>query len=592
MTPRSWAAVLALGAVLGAAPACGTSPRSAAPTAPPTGVPCLGYNGLNTANPADQVAAGRFASPGLKPVRVANGSDVDWGLDPYNDRTWQLWLHSLEWLGSLIAKGDAPSLARAAAIVRDWLHDNSSTRGMDADRRTAVAEGTKFRLITMVCLHARYRAPWLDRAIARHAAWLADPAHYSGPWNHGTDESMILLAAGCSVGRTDLAGTGYARLAAAMTAPPGGARPAIDAQGANNEQSTHYAVYNRSRWALAFDVVRACGRPVPDEWERRLRLLDDFIAFQLTPAGRRLQIGESYAGTAAEISDAGDGPIAWVASGGKRGRHPADRARVYDAGYVMGRSDWSRHAVAYTARFGPGRYAHGQDDHMSLTFFAEGRDLIVPSGHIGYSDGTWRTWLRSPQAHSTLAVRGAAFDSRAATALTAHRFTPAADAFAFTDTAYAGATRHRSVLAAWRPGAMAVLDEVRSARPHTADQLWHLPHGFAARAVADGAVATAGRVRVDFLRIPLPGRAAPAPSVTPGWIAPAARTTLPAPVVTLSAAGTDVRMLTLIAPSTGGTRPRVRASARPDGTVRVETAIGGRRLAFEASADGTLRRLP
>ncbi|MQY08497.1 heparinase II/III domain-containing protein [Actinomadura macrotermitis] len=579
-----------LGAAACGGPAAGIAPPAAPPVA---GMPCLGYNGLDgTVNPPAQVAAGLFRAPGTAPVKVASGTDVDWGLDPYRNRTWQLWLHSLEWLGGLIGAGDGPSLERAAAIVRDWLHDNASPGRLSADRREAVEEGTKFRLITMTCLRARYRARWLDEAIARHASWLADPRHYSGPWNHGTDESMILLAAGCAIGRPDLADIGHRRLVEAMLDPPGGARPAIDAEGAGNEQSAHYAVYNRGRWRLALKTMRACGRPVPAEMDRRLGLLDEFIAFQLTPAGDLLQIGESYAGRASEISRRGRGPIEHVASGGRRGTPPKARARVYQAGYVMGRSGWKRNAMAYTARFGPGRFAHGQDDHMALTFFAAGRDLIVPGGHAGYSDPSWRKLLRSPDSHNTLVVRGAQLRPDAATALTAHRFAPGADTFSFTDTAYTGTTRTRSVLVASGPDAMVVLDGARSTEPRTAEQLWHLPAAFTAAPVADGAVARAGRVRVDFLGIPLPGAGTLPAQVAQGWIAPAERTVLKAPVVHMSGAGTDVRMLTLIAPSRNGARPRVRTTAGPGGTLRAETRIAGRRLAFEVAADGSLRRLP
>ncbi|MBT2211683.1 heparinase II/III family protein [Actinomadura sp. NEAU-AAG7] len=570
---------------------------------------CLGFNGLDGLNPAAEVRAGRFRIPGSAATRVATGTDVDWGLDPFNDRTWQLWLHSLEWLGGAIKEyertRDPSDLDLAAGIARDWLADNAGPERFDEHRRESISEGTKFRLATLVCLR-RYRSGrWLDEAIARHAEWLADPRHYSGPWNHGTDESMILMTAGCGIGRTDLIDTGQRRLLDSMLAPPGGARPAIDEEGANNEQSTHYSVYNRGRWRLAFAVMRQCGRPAPRELLDRHRRMDEFIAFQTTPAGDQLQIGESYAARASDISALGNGPLRYVATGGAKGTPPRERARVYQAGYVMGRSGWGRQGrrfadeMSYTARFGPGRYAHGQNDHMALTFHALGRDIIVPSGHIGYSDPQWNTWLRSPDAHSALVVRGAEFDPKAATELTAHRFLRGADTFRFTDTAFAGTTRSRSVLAASDPDALLVLDDAASAASVPVEQLWHLPAGFTAVPDGTGAVAAAGKVRVHFLQIPLPGTA-PLParitrgSLKPpqGWMVPAPRKTLPAPVVSFPAEGLKVRMLTLIAPVRGEERPQVRTAALPGGGLRVEARFSGRRLTAEAAPDGTLRRLP
>ncbi|WP_084262784.1 heparinase II/III domain-containing protein [Actinomadura formosensis] len=569
---------------------------------------CLGYNGLDGLNPAAQVRAGRFRTPDGAPVRVARGTDVDWNLNPYHDRSWQLWFHSLEWLGGSVREyertGDRAALATATGIAQDWLADNRGPGRFGRGRQDAIAESVKFRLITLVCLRRHLAAPWLDEAIARHAEWLARPENYAGPWNHGTDESMTLMSAGCATGRTDLADLGRRRLLDAVFHPPGGAPPAIDAQGASTEQSTGYSVYNRSRWGLVMKVMRNCRRPVPAELVRRHRLMDEFIAFQVTPGGDLLQIGESHAAKASAIGRLGSGPLRYAATLGREGTPPGERVKIYDAGYVMGRSGWGTRdrpytqEMAYTARFGPGRYVHGQSDHMALTFYALGRSLLVPSGHIGYNDPAWRAWLQSPEAHNTLVVRDAPFRAGAATALTGHRFRRGADTFRFSDTAFTGTRRTRSVLAAAGPDALVVLDEARSRRTRTVDQLWHLPADFSAAADGAGAVATAGDVRVRFLRIPLPGTASePARVVrgsrTPrqGWIAPSHRTRVAAPVVSLPARGRRTRILTLIAPVRDAAPPQPLITIRRDGGVRVDTAFAGRRLVVEAAADGTLRRL-
>src|SRR5512139_2574245 len=181
-----------------------TAPAASAPATPPStgemAAPvsdeCLGYNGLDRANPPYQVRAGMFLTPGDKPVRVAKGTNVDWGMDPFHDRSWQLWLHSLEWLGGLIEEygrtHDQAMIKLAAGITHDWINDNQGGRTFGKDRREAISQATKFRLITLICLREHYKARWLDKAIAGHAAWLARPENCSGPWNHGLDESMIL----------------------------------------------------------------------------------------------------------------------------------------------------------------------------------------------------------------------------------------------------------------------------------------------------------------------------------------------------------------------------------------------------------------
>ncbi|MFD0533851.1 hypothetical protein ACFQY7_08760 [Actinomadura luteofluorescens] len=234
MAHRSWRGARGAGcAALLLALSCGC--HGAAPHAVPVTARgtaravCLGYNGLDRVNPAARVRAGRFATPSAAPVRVADGTDVDWSRDPYGDRSWQLWLHSLEWLGGLIREyeraGDRAALRTAAGIARDWLADNARPGRLPEHRREAIREAAKFRLATLVCLRRHLTGRWLDEAIASHARWLARPEHYSGPWNHGTDEAMTLMTAGCGIGRQDLADLGHRRLLDAILAPPGGARP-------------------------------------------------------------------------------------------------------------------------------------------------------------------------------------------------------------------------------------------------------------------------------------------------------------------------------------------------------------------------------
>ncbi|TMR07507.1 hypothetical protein ETD83_00585 [Actinomadura soli] len=154
------------------------------------------------------------------------------------------------------------------------------------------------------------------------------------------------------------------------------------------------------------------------------------------------------------------------------------------------------------------------------------------------------------------------------------------------------------MLAASGPDALVVLDDVRSPVPHPVEQLWHLPPAFTAVPRGTGAVATAGRVRVHFLRIPLPGTAAsPARTVRgsldplQGWVARGHRKKAPAPVVSLPARGSRVRTLTLIAPVRGTERPGVRVRPLPGGGVRVDASFSGHRLGFVAGPDGGLHRV-
>ncbi len=145
------------------------------------------------------------------------------------------------------------------------------------------------------------------------------------------------------------------------------------------------------------------------------------------------------------------------------------------AGYVFGRSGWTPAASFYSLRFGPGREIHGHDDHLGVTYYARGRDLIVDAGHYGYAATPYRSWLQSPEAASTLVLPGVPFSAGAATALVADRIGRYGQFYELYDTAFGGDPRYRSVYVSQRPDLMLVFDRAQGGSATSAySQLWHL----------------------------------------------------------------------------------------------------------------------
>jgi hypothetical protein len=79
----------------------------------------------------------------------------------------------------------------------------------------------------------------------------------------------------------------------------------------------------------------------------------------------------------------------------------------------------------YSLRSGPGQQIHGHADHMGLTYYARGRNLIVNAGHYGYAN-----------------------------------------------TAFGGLPRYRSIYVGQSPDLVLVLDRASGATSY--QQLWHL----------------------------------------------------------------------------------------------------------------------
>ena len=76
--------------------------------------------------------------------------------------------------------------------------------------------------------------------------------------------------------------------------------------------------------------------------------------------------------------------------------------RVFGGGYVYGRTAWDKPESAfYSIRFGPGLKYHGHEDHLGVTYYAQGRDVLVDVGFHSYENSAYRNWTMSPEAHNS-----------------------------------------------------------------------------------------------------------------------------------------------------------------------------------------------
>jgi len=267
---------------------------------------------------------------------------------------------------------------------------------------------------------------------------------------------------------------------------------------------------------------------------------------------------------------------------------------------VFGRSAWRPFGSAsfYSLRFGPGRQIHGHDDHMSLTYYARGRNLLVNAGHTGYEDTLYRAYLRSPQASNVLVMPGVRFSGAAPSRLIGQAIGPDGQFFEFTDTAFGGHPRDRSVYICQRPDLVLVFDRASGGASY--QQLWHLDPGLTVTSVSRyGAVATAPGTQLEIRQIPLPGQVIPSGSTRvirgqanpyQGWVSRQMLQRIPAPVIIMTRTGSTAAILTLIAPSSSGAVTAAAITQRPGGWYRLQVDLGGSPVSFLISTGGYIKR--
>jgi len=557
-TPAS-AALLATGRTPPSSPAaraCGPLPRFARAT-------------------ADEIMAGRLTFAPFPTVTVDPHRDgvIDWRLDPFHHPTWVSDFQSGTWIEMLVAGYFAGGprardyRARAEAITRSWL------RGVPLSVRNPG---------TLICVSEAFPGQrWIQDQIPPTVDYYA--AHWQGAWNHGLKQDLELLRIGCAYPAAAFGGgalrwrqTAVRQMISSFEPNPLG--PSIDAQGAINEQATLYEDFVYGLWEHGLPELAACGYRLPAWIRARIARLPDFLGYATQPDGLLAQIGDSY-------------PERPAASP----RQPRLVA-VYSAGYVFGRSGWGPGASFYSLRFGRGRQVHGHEDHMALTYYARGRDLIVNAGHTGYENTPYRAYLLSPEASSELVMPGVPFASAAYTSLVSDRIGRYGQFYEFYDTAFAGEPRYRSVYASQRPDLILVFDRAFGAAEY--QQLWHLdPALRVSRLSRSYAIASAPGTSLELLQIPLPGQVIPHGSTRvvrgqthpiQGWVSRQMLQRIPADVVTMTRRGRSAAMLTLIVATAPGTTVGTTLTGPRAGPYRLRVHVGDVVTAFVITAGGLI----
>jgi hypothetical protein len=574
-------------AVLGAVPACtapappgpGKAAAAALPASPAAALPagpaaatlpapaCGGLPRFNKAT-ADEIMAGRLTFSPFPAVTVDPGRDggINWGQDPFHHPTWQQDFQSGAWIEMLISgylaggPGARAYLTRAEAITKSWL------RGVPIGSRDPIA---------LICLSEGFpgQARIADQ-IDASVNYLA--AHWQGPWNHGLVQDLKLMRIGCAYPPDAFGGdalkwrqTAYGQILSSFQ--PNRLGPSIDTQGVVNEQATGYERFVYDLWRGGESELADCGYPLPPGIAARIAKMPAFLAEATQPDGNLAQIGDTY------VEQPFLQPTPAIPA-----RLP--RVAMYSAGYIFGRSAWGPAGTFYSLRFGPGRQVHGHDDHMGLTYYSRGRNLIVNAGHTGYEVSPYRNYIRSPGAASTFISPDARFRAAAATSLVSDEISPGSQFYQLSDDAFGG-PRSRSVYVHQGPDFVLILDQ-GSGEEHY-QQLWHLDPALTVTSVtAASATATAPAIAATatspaipattlrITRIALPGQVIPAGSTTvvtgqtspyQGWVSRQALQRVPAPVVIMSSAGTGMSlstaMLTLIAATAPGTPVSATAAA-------------------------------
>jgi hypothetical protein len=577
----------------------------------------------------DQLVDGVIEIFTERPVRI--GKDVDWGADPFGDRTWQWFLQAMDYLLALTerhrATGDLRYLERAEELILDWIDDNYLYRLRPASGLAWHDHTTAVRVRAWLSFWEPWvRSPLADgakvekllAAIAAHAEKLADPEFYTADHNHGLEQDLALMAVSRAFPEFARSEE-WARLACARLEKT--VASTVSPSGVHLEHSANYHLFTLGILTRAQEFARRHGLPCGSgELERTLEKMARYAAYLLQPDGREPLLGDTELAAPYTPGDPvlsryaeRDPVLRYSLTRGREGT-PGEAAVVYPAeGYAILRDAWHGADdfdqglyLVFAAAAHPGR-AHKQADDLSFILFARGRELIADAGLYGYdAREPFRRHVISAAAHNVVLIDGAPFAGYA-TRMERHRLEAAYSLIEAVHENYPG-MRHRRTLVYVRPWTLFVIDELEpragGGQERLFEQLFHLAPDLEATASADRSSVSARPVAgaegvpavgADTLRLVElaagRGTAAVVKGQTDplrGWLSRDHHQITPAPVATFSARGPGATFITWIevgpAPLAGDPRSAVEPGAKRI-TIEWPVGEGVRRAVLERGED-------
>lgn len=429
----------------------------------------------------DSLDEGIFRTPRYPVVTV--GVDINWAADPH-DGSWLFRLHSMEYLYYIIRAIEATGQRRYHDLLRRTVISWTQAHSSITDTPPWARHTTALRAQALAYCVGFIDDDVLRPALRQHIGFLSDPKNYSGPWNHGFDESLGLMAAAGAVGDEEGIDLAVSRASEAIEVM-------CDLQGATNEQASVYHYYVWKLFGQFEEELELCNRTPPATLRRRDAILD-FLAHASLPNGFLVQVGDALATSVPCINGT---ELEYCSTLGTRGPQPARTVQVFDRGWAFSRSGWGTDRPysdesVFGVRFGPGRAVHGHCDHTSFFLWAGGRMIINDAGFSGYRVPERRQYELNEFGHSQVVVGGlrAHYQAGAETKLTQYTVSDTARVFSLMDAPYEGVKRQRTVAHLPAYDSVVVHDLVEAPTSAIVRQLWHAAPGFVVEAEPNHAV--------------------------------------------------------------------------------------------------------
>jgi len=384
---------------------------------------------------SDQILNSEFALIGKPPVKLP--IDLAWNENPYNDRSWEWSLHTMQYIDYMVERykltKELRYLQRAEDLIMDWISDNSPppSKGKSIpynppsefswhDHTAALRAQSWLPFFEVwvksdLCNENEFKI--FIRAIMITAEFLSSEKFYKKANNHGIDQDISLIGIALTFPEFKQSQSwlalGQKRLEQQIT-------DTISQNGVHLEHSPGYHLTTLNHLNKAFSMTKKHNLPISENQyiSETLDRMGRFAAYLIKPDGRLSMFGDtSYSGGPIDETHpllsqyAPNDPILkYVLTRGKEGK-PYKNVIFQDEGYVIFRdlsADNSKFSdsfyLMFTAANNKG-WIHKHMDDLSFILFAYGHDLLIDPGKFTYNyDTPGHKYVTSRRAHNVVTV--------------------------------------------------------------------------------------------------------------------------------------------------------------------------------------------
>jgi len=347
--------------------------------------------------------------------------EVTWKENPYNNRTWQLFFHSLEHVGYLLSAyeytNDVKYLKKSESIISSWKKYNGNPQKA-ASPWAWYTNSTPIRTVYLIQFEKLYQNSSIFNKkfynevlslIEQHGSYLADQKNYVWESNHGIFQDQALLEIAKLFPELSKSKAWYDTATNRLIRH---IEKLITKEGVTNEHSISYQI-------VVLDLLKQIS-PLLDDLEYtkifvedKIGMLEDSLATLLQPNGTIPLYGDSKNSYVVNnnINDIRGYKLKFLASNGAIGTNPYTDILYKESGISVFRNE-SNHFQSYlffVSAFHSTVHKHADD--LSFIFMKGKTEFFVDSGLYNYElNDSMRKYMTSTYAHNTITVDNKSYE--------------------------------------------------------------------------------------------------------------------------------------------------------------------------------------